>query len=182
MRPLRAPRHAGSVVLLGLAALGCATLEVVPAEHLGRQQLSPAAEPVAHIHASTWGIFLFKYIPIASGDLSRPGVPRWPRLFRNEVQLERLLATVAAASERCSGTLLTDLRSRDRSAWMSPTLVFWLNEIEVSANASRPLPPSDPDGASEPAEAVCPPTPGDTVSPVDARASDASLTRPPRGP
>jgi hypothetical protein len=45
--------------LLAAAALvtstGCATLTVVPAPGLHEQRLTPAAEPVAHIYAASWG-------------------------------------------------------------------------------------------------------------------------------
>jgi len=65
--------------LLSTAALimlaGCATLTVVPAERLEGQRLTPAAEPVAHIYAANWGVYLFKYLPLITGRLSRPGVP-----------------------------------------------------------------------------------------------------------
>ena len=40
-------------------------------------------------------------------------------------------------SKKRGGTVLTDLRTRDRSYWMSSSLIFWLNEFEVSANSSR---------------------------------------------
>jgi len=33
--------------------------------------------------------------------------------------------------------VLTDLRTRDRSYWLDWTLIFWLNEFEVSANSSK---------------------------------------------
>ena len=65
--------------LLSTAALimlaGCATLTVVPAERLQGQRLTPTAEPVAHIYAANWGVYLFKYLPLITGSLSRPGVP-----------------------------------------------------------------------------------------------------------
>lgn len=35
------------------------------------------------------------------------------------------------------GTVLTDLQTRDRSSYKPWSLFFWLNELEVSANASR---------------------------------------------
>ena len=54
---------------------GCATLTVVPADRLGEQRLTPTAEPVAHIYAANWGVYLFKYLPLITGSLSRPGVP-----------------------------------------------------------------------------------------------------------
>jgi len=116
---------------------GCATLTVVPAERLEGQQLTPNAEPVAHIYAANWGVYLFKYLPVITGSLSRPGVPNWPALFSDEVQIDLLVQKVSAESKQRGGTVLTDLRTRDRSYWLDWTLIFWLNEFEVSANSSR---------------------------------------------
>jgi len=127
--------------VLGCAALtvlgGCATLTVVPAERLGEQQLTPAAEPVAHIYAANWGWYLFKYVPIITGSLARPGVPAWPALFSDQVRIDALVQKVSEESHKRGGTMLTDLRTRDRSYWAPHTLIFWLNEFEVSANSSR---------------------------------------------
>ena len=116
---------------------GCATLTVVPADRLGEQRLTPTAEPVAHIYAANWGVYLFKYLPLITGSLSRPGVPSWPALFSDEVQIDRLVEKVSAESRQRGGTVLTDLRTRDRYYWLSWTLILWLNEFEVSANSSR---------------------------------------------
>ena len=116
---------------------GCATLTVVPAARLSEQRLTPAAEPVAHIYAANWGVYLFKYLPLVTGSLSRPGVPAWPALFSDEVRIEDLVQKVSEESKRQGGTILTDLRTRDRSYWMGTFFIFWLNEFEVSANASR---------------------------------------------
>jgi len=127
--------------VLGPAALivlaGCATLTVVPAERLEGQQLTPNAEPVAHIYAANWGLYLFKYLPLVTGSLSRPGVPNWPAFFSDQVQVDLLVEKVSAESKPRGGTVLTDLRTRDRSYWIEWTFIFWLNEFEVSANSSR---------------------------------------------
>jgi hypothetical protein len=121
-----------------LAALsGCATLEVVPAERLDGQQLTPGAAPVAHIYAANWGWYLFKRIPLVTGSLDRPGMPRWPALFSDQVRIDRLVDKVTSESKRLGGTVLTDLQTRDRSSYKPWSLFFWLNELEVSANASR---------------------------------------------
>jgi hypothetical protein len=53
------------------------------------------------------------------------------------------LIRVREESARRGGTIITDLRTRDRSYWEPRSLIFWLNEYEVSANASRPLPPNE---------------------------------------
>ncbi|HSF04857.1 MAG TPA: hypothetical protein VLG10_03630 [Methylomirabilota bacterium] len=119
-----------------MTATGCATLQVVPRERLNEQRLTPAAAPVAHIYAANWGWYLFKYLPIVTGSLDRPGIPRWPALFSDQVRVDRLVEKVTEESKRRGGTVLTDLRTRDRSYYMAWTLIFWLNEFEVSANAS----------------------------------------------
>jgi hypothetical protein len=132
-RTLRYAVGSIAVVMLG----GCATLTVVPAQQLQEQRLTPAAEPVAHIYAANWGVYLFKYVPLVTGSLARPGVPRFPALFRDEVQIDRLVEKVSAESKQRGGTVLTDLRTRDRSYWLSWSFILWLNEFEVSANSSR---------------------------------------------
>jgi hypothetical protein len=137
----RVPSIGARFLLVASTALlmlgGCATLTVVPAERLGEQRLTPSAEPVAHIYAANWGWYLFKYVPIITGSLSRPGVPSWPALFSDEVRIDALVQKVSAESKRHGGTVLTDLRTRDRSYWVPQSLIFWLNEFEVSANSSR---------------------------------------------
>lgn len=124
-----------SIALLSMG--GCATLTVVPKEQLAEQRLTPAAEPVAHIYAANWGWYLFKYIPLITGSLARPGIPAWPALFSDQVRIDALVQKVSEESQKRGGNVLTDLRTRDRSAWVPQTLIFWLNEFEVSANSSR---------------------------------------------
>jgi hypothetical protein len=133
-------RRLSIAAAVAIALGGCATLTIVPAERLAGQRLTEGGEPVAHIYAANWGIYLFKYVPIATGSLSRPGVPRWPTWFSDQVQIENLVQKVSEESKRLGGTVLTDLRTRDRSYWMGSWLLtwpFWLNEFEVSANTSR---------------------------------------------
>jgi len=129
-----------------LASQGCATIQVVPAEQLHEQALAPNTVPVAHVYAANWGVYLFKYVPLVVGSLSRPGAPRWPAFFSDEVRVDRLVEKVSEESQSRGGTIITHLRTRDRSAWMPATLVLWLNEFEVSANASRPTGPGDSSG------------------------------------
>lgn len=87
--------------LLGSAAVpfmlsGCATLTVVPVERMAEQRLTPAAAPVAHIYAANWGIFI-------TGSLARPGVPRWPALFSDQVQIDLLVQKVSEQSKERGG-------------------------------------------------------------------------------
>ena len=115
---------------------GCATVETVPIDQLNQQQLAANATPVAHIYVNNWGWYLFKYIPFLTGNVNRPGVPRWPVFGTDNVKVDVLVHKVTETSKKMGATLTSDLRTRDRSYWMPWTLVFWLEEIEVSANAS----------------------------------------------
>ena len=127
------------VLHVALFLTRCATLQAVPAESLHDQRLAQEAMPVAHIYAANWGIYLLKFIPLLTGNLDEPGIPRWPRLFTDNVRVDLLVSKVTAESQRRGATTVTDLRTRDLSYWMSFTLVLWLNEFEVSGNASRPV-------------------------------------------
>jgi hypothetical protein len=129
----------GLLILLAvlMVVAGCATLEIVPRERLNEQRLAPGAVPVGHIYAANWGWYLFKHIPIITGSLDRPGIPQFPALFSDQVRVDRLVEKVTEESKKLGGTVVTDLRTRDRSYYAAWTLFFWLNEFEVSANASR---------------------------------------------
>lgn len=115
----------------------CATVEVIKSEHLHNQQFVTGAEPVAHIYAANWGWYLFKYIPIVTGNLEKPGVPSLPKLFTDNVRVDLLVDKVTEESQKLGASVVSDVRTRDRSSYEPLTLFFWLNEFEVSANASR---------------------------------------------
>jgi hypothetical protein len=132
--------HALSVAI-GLLITGCATLKVVSTDQLNEQRLSESGTPIAHIYVDNWGIYLFGRIPILTGHLDNAGGAQIPRLFTHNVRVDLLVEKLTQESRRRGGTFITDLRTRDRSAWMPLTLIFWLNEFEVSGNASRELPP-----------------------------------------
>jgi hypothetical protein len=54
------------------------------------------------------------------------------------VRVNLLLEKVTAESLQDGGKIITDLRTRDRSYWLQWSPILWLNEFEVSGNASRP--------------------------------------------
>ena len=117
-----------STPLLGLWS--CATLQVVTTEHLNGQQLAPNAAPIAHIYADNWGWYLFRFLPFMTGNVNRPGIPRLPILFTDNVRVDVLVDKVTKESQKLGATLITDLRTRERTYWMPWTLIFWLSEYE----------------------------------------------------
>ena len=136
-----------AVLVLFLSLAGCAAVTVVGAEKLNDQQLTPDAEPIAHIRTDNWGYYLFRYIPIVSGNLKRPTAIQWPVFFRNVVTEEKVVEALTRKSEELGADVTTDLRSRDRSEWIPYSLIFWLMEFEASGNASRLNP--QPEAAGE---------------------------------
>ncbi|MBX3235845.1 MAG: hypothetical protein KF814_06815 [Nitrospiraceae bacterium] len=128
-------------VLLLLAlifAAGCATVEVVPPVSMHEHQLSPGVKPVGHVHANVWGIYLFRRVPLITGNIDDGGMGLPFHIFTDSVRIESLVERVSRESQRRGGVLLTDLQSTDRSYWLGWTLLFWLKEYDVSANASLP--------------------------------------------
>ena len=127
---------------IGLLAPGCATMKVVSTDRLNEQRFSETGTPIAHLYLDNWGIYLFKYIPLVTGNVDTAGQAQVSRLFTNNVRVDLLVDKLTKESQRLGGTVITDLRTRDRSYWIPWALFFWLNEFEVSGNASSPLPPA----------------------------------------
>jgi hypothetical protein len=77
---LTEPRRRSGLALILLATLvGCATVDVVPADTMHGQSLTDGeATPIAHVTTSNWGWYLFKSIPLATGNPEKPGNPQWP--------------------------------------------------------------------------------------------------------
>jgi hypothetical protein len=67
-RTLRPVRSAGVAAALALSCAACATIDVVPADRLNDQRFTGNGRPIAHIRASTWGWYLFKFVPIWTGN------------------------------------------------------------------------------------------------------------------
>ena len=122
------------VVLVSASLCGCVTIEVITPERLSGQQFAADSVPVAHIRADNWGWYLFKFIPLIAGNAAYPGSPAF---FSHTVRLEPLVEAVTRRSQELGATL-TDLQSTDKSAWRPLTLILWIREVEITANASRP--------------------------------------------
>lgn len=67
------------------------------------------------IYADNWGLYLFKYIPIVTGNIEGSGSLRVPRLFSDTVRVDLLVEKMAREAQWHDGTILTDLRTRDCS-------------------------------------------------------------------
>ncbi len=112
---------------------GCVTIEVVPEHRLSGQQFGTDTVAIAHIRADNWGWYLFKGIPVIAGNVKHPN---YPSFFSHTVKLEPLVEEVTRRGKELGATI-TELQSTDKSGWRPLTLIFWIREVEVSANLSR---------------------------------------------
>ena len=110
------------------------TIEVITPERLSGQQFAADSVPVAHIRADNWGWYLFNFIPLIAGNAADPGVPAF---FSHTVRLGPLVEVVMRRSQELGATV-TDLQSTNKSGWKPYTLILWIREVEITANASRP--------------------------------------------
>lgn len=124
-------------LMLAISLCSCATMSVVKIEHLNDQELAVDSAPVAHIYVANWGYYLFKYIPIVTGNLDYPESSNRTLWFKDNVRVDALVDRLTEKSKELGATVVTDLRSSDKSGWLWYTLIIWLNEVEVSANASK---------------------------------------------
>ncbi len=125
------------ILMIAISLCSCATMTVVKVEHLNDQELAVDSTPVAHIYVANWGYYLFKYIPIVTGNLDYPEWSDRTLWFKDNVRVDALVDKVTEKSKELGATVVTDLRSSDKSGWLWYTLIIWLNEVEVSANASK---------------------------------------------
>ena len=140
MRSMLVPARARAPLLMLVvlaSSPGCATMNVTTPELLNGEGLDAEGEPLGHIHGANWGWYLFKFIPIVTGSLDRPGDVRWPAWFSDQVTIDKVVNRVTRKAKELGASRVADLRTTDKSHWSAKTLIFWLKEIEVTANAVR---------------------------------------------
>ncbi len=127
---LRSKLFAATLAIAGTAALsGCASLET--GTTLNGQQLSDMGANVAHVNGSNWGLYLLD-IPLITGSTSNPGSIAFGE---DTVNVDAVVDMVTAKSAELGASKTADLQSSASSAWLVPTFVLFLREVQVSGNA-----------------------------------------------
>lgn len=116
---------------------GCATVRVTPAEKFSGQRFAGEGKLVAHVYVANYGYYLFKYIPLVAGNFNKPTAVQRPLFFRDSVQQDLIIQKRMEQSKELGATPVSDLRTTDKSKWLSWSLILWMNEIEFSANVSN---------------------------------------------
>jgi hypothetical protein len=126
------------ISLSGVSLFGCSTLKT--GKKLNGQMLTATNDkPVAHVYGNTWGIYLFPWIPIMTGNTDNPGNMA---LFNDTVTIEDTVDMVTKKSSQMGANKTTDLQSSYTSFWIPfvpipPFFLFWYKNVDVSGNAVK---------------------------------------------
>ena len=124
--------------LVGVAALfaGCSSLSAVGTSKLSGQSLTPSGSTVAHVSASTAGLY-FLWIPLFVGSENAPGTIA---VFSEDTcNVTAVTRMVTRKSKEIGGTRTIDLVSSKSSQMIPgpiPFLFYW-KTATISGNAVR---------------------------------------------
>lgn len=117
-----------------LIAAGCNTSEVFMQPAVPGQTGSDGTKAVANLEASNWGLFLFYWIPLWSGNPSFPN-RRDYAMFDNRVQerfMEKMLRTRA---QQLKADRIEDLKIRESSTGFFSLWILWRRSMRATAVA-----------------------------------------------
>lgn len=124
----------GMGLVVATMVSGCASVN--PGMKLNGQMLTPSDKPVAHLNASTWGIYWLPMFPVMTGSTDKPGKSSF---FKDTVTVENVVDMATAKSKELGATKTTDLQSHTTSILVFPVPPFllWYKAVEVSGNAVK---------------------------------------------
>jgi len=125
---------AGAVGIVALLAAGCASINTTT-NLSGRKLTADGAVPVAHVYATTWGVYILSRIPIAAGDYDSPiGFT----MFRDTVKPKYVADLVTRQCKELDAPRAVDLQTSWSSTWIGLLLpILTYESAEASANAVR---------------------------------------------
>jgi hypothetical protein len=140
-------------LLATFAALlaGCcsSSLVIVKNEDFNGQQLTvKKSKAVAHINYDVYSYYIFRVIPVVSGDARRPGEVIW---FTEPYSSDSMLDTMSEKAKKMGADRLVDLSSINEGNWLleknslpAPIWIglmlfggIWIEETQMSANAVK---------------------------------------------
>jgi len=126
----------------------CACSSVDPSNRFNGQQLTlpslATVTPIAHVNASVWGFYFFKW-PIMSGSTLKPGEVVF--FEDTATRIGPITDMITYESGKLGANTLVDLQSKKDSIWIAPLFVFFVRQIEMSGNALLVKYPATPASA-----------------------------------
>ena len=122
-----------TLLLLALLFTGCSTVDV--ANNFNDCKITINKDkPIAHIHASNYGYYLFSYIPLWTG---RPGHANGCSFFLDQVTVGKMVDQVTKKSQELGGTKTINLSSNVLYTGSFSLWIIWLKEVHVSGDAVK---------------------------------------------
>ncbi len=134
MRMLKKILIVMAAATLAAGFTACSSVQV--ATTLNGQKLTEVdtAQTMGHLNGDIWGIYLFN-LPLFTGSSAQTGRCA---IFKDTVQTDDAVKMLTReAKQKLDSTKLVDLTSNRTSTWIFPLLIFWYEDVQVSANAIR---------------------------------------------
>ena len=112
---------------------GCSSLETTK-NFNGLTVSARRTQPIAHINARVYGVFLFDAFPLFCGSVNQVDKVS---AFVNTVSLNNTMGLVTREARGMGASKLVDLNSYYSSRWLWYTLILWERQMQVSVTAIK---------------------------------------------
>ncbi len=124
------------ILLIVVFFAGCTTSQVSHLPAVAGQKSSTGREVVANLKGSNNGLFLFYYIPLWSGSVTRPNRRNY-ECFENQLRPKYLMRMLNARAEKLEATGIDDFTMTERSTGFFTLWILWHREASASAVAVK---------------------------------------------
>ena len=119
-----------SVIML---ITGCSSVEV--SEDFNGMDVSiDRSTPIAQVHGTITGVYLFNVFPIFSGSYNNTGKTM---VFRDTATLQRTMLMTLRTARGRNASKIINLDTDNSERWLFWSLLFWSREWHVSGTAIK---------------------------------------------
>lgn len=122
------------LVAITLAMSGCATSEMIMQPPAAGQTGPGGAKVVENLEARNWGVFLFYWIPVWSGNPGRPNQRDYV-VFENRVKEKYMEIMFRNRAKQLKAGEVEDIRVRESSTGFFSLWILWRRSMSATAVA-----------------------------------------------
>lgn len=126
---MRKIMFAVAAVITAAVFTGCASVEVVPAAGLNNRDIAYSGKTIAHLNASTWGIYFF-HLPLVTPSMEKADSFVF---FKDTVTTDACVRLLTAKSKELKASKTLNIISKTQT----PAFFFSVKEVTASANAVK---------------------------------------------
>ncbi len=120
-------------IIITFAVTGCSSIECSK-NFNGLGVTANHSQPIAHINARVYGVFLFDFFPMFCGSVNNVDKTA---AFINTVSLNNSLGLVTRHARSLGATKLVNINSYYDSRWLWYTILLWERQAQISATALK---------------------------------------------